>query len=111
MALALAILAGVMTFLYFRSLVVMVPPGLCPINAGNYGVQPNTNGVVFQGCSGPCVFAAENLASAIQRCDADFNRCSSFAYHTGTMSYIDMSQPTHSEVGVDLYGRQVPINS
>lgn len=65
---------------------------------GIYGLTPNTDAVVVNGCgrlrSQPCVFAAQYLSDAVERCDQLGPACSTFTFNeiTNTMKVVNAGQ-------------------
>ena len=92
-----------------------IDPGSCPQTIGDFGVQPNTTGVVLQNCgtskTEQCTFNnISSLNDAVNQCNA-IQGCDAFEYssYTNIMNVIDKNAKVISNNSFDLYVRQNPV--
>jgi len=114
--LAVLFLLGLITvtILYYHSLATRVNPEDCPQVKGNFAVIPSRsipplrNNACPQG--GECRFNVKDLGGAINQCNTQPNLCKAFIVSptvTGmTMWYVDPTERSQAQAGVDLYVRQ-----
>jgi hypothetical protein len=107
----LAVFAIVMTFLYFRAIIVLTNPSTCLEAKGQYGVTANTDGTILNSSSGPCIFTFPTLGEAITQCNTLFTICTSFSYNqsSGTMRILNVNEPFVGSTNSNLYTRQANI--
>jgi hypothetical protein len=100
-------------FLYFRSLVVLVPPSACGASFGLYSVDPGKSADTLATCGGTgnenCIFHPLTLNEAITLCDQDSGRCQAFFYSevTRNMTYLVPTSATFDTNLGGIYRRKV----
>lgn len=105
------VVAVLFIFLYFRSIMMLVPPENCGASYGTYSVVGGESGSILNTCGDssnqPCTFFFATLEEAMFNCDANNDRCSVFAFSelTREMSYIDPTAPRINTTLGGIYSR------
>ncbi len=111
LSLFLFLMLVIMTSFYTSSIATRVDPRSCPTTAGSYGVEAGVTASVLGTCNNkPCTFTVDSIAEAINLCDADAARCSSFYYDGINMSYLETTSSRIIAPPGGIYTRQVQIN-
>ena len=96
-----------------------IDPSTCPRAVGEFGVRTRQTTTILRRCNttgggggtgtDPCVFTANDLKAAIDRCDVLIDICDAFVYNSTTrsMAIVDTNTPTTGG-NDDLYTRQFP---
>lgn len=91
----------------------MVDPENCPVLGGQFGVKPDTTGIVLQTCGNDndseCKFQASSLEDAVTVCNRRADICSMFSYDclSKIVLFVDPNQSLSESTGTDLYTKQV----
>lgn len=112
LALYLLLMVYLISLFYGLALYRLVDPTECPGSEGDYGVRVGVIGEVAGGCDqGVCTFDEPSLTKAVERCESDSVRCTSFYYDGFTMSYMvtPLNPLLLSPAPGGIYTRQIKV--
>lgn len=109
LAIFLFVLLLIMTIFYSYIVATRIPPSLCPMSIGDYGVLGNVTGNILNECNGPCTFIVPSINAALDRCNIDSSICRAFYYDGIRMSYVDPSNPVTANGA--MFVRQVGLTN